>query len=169
MYGSEWRLILSYHILVLCICSLRFLFHLYVLTPYHKYKHAYVKNRSLRKRQFCTCFLCVCWCSFSAFGQTKNVISAHPSTCLYKLCGGGPKTRIFFKKKFIYSSYKKHSKHSKYSPLEAIHLSSLFSHYVKHLWNCWSLMLLSASCEAVFTSSTVANLFLFNVFFHCRE
>jgi len=27
---------------------------------------------------FCTCFLCVCWCSFSALWRVENTIYAHP-------------------------------------------------------------------------------------------
>jgi len=81
--------------------------------------------------------------------------------------GGDPKKTGFSLKKedlFTFRT-KKHLIPFKNSSLEAIHLSNLFSHCVKHLWNWWSLILLSAYCEAVFTSSTVANIFHFNGFF----
>jgi len=47
-----------------------------------KYKYSYSKTQSLRKRQLCTCFLCVCWWSFYVFWRSKIAISAHRSVCL---------------------------------------------------------------------------------------
>jgi len=60
MYDSELILILSLHIEVIGICCLRFIFHLYVLTPTDSYKFFYFEPANLWKRQFCTVFLTVC-------------------------------------------------------------------------------------------------------------
>jgi hypothetical protein len=68
------KLILCIRILVLCFCSLRFLFY---STPNDKYKHAYSKTQSLRKRQFWTCLLMFIFCNWRAV----NAISAHHSIC----------------------------------------------------------------------------------------
>jgi len=40
------------------------------------------KLRVLWKRHYCTCFLCVRWCLFSAFWRTENAIYGHRSMCL---------------------------------------------------------------------------------------
>jgi hypothetical protein len=42
------------------------------LNPNDKYKQAYSKTQSLKKCQFCTCFLCVCLRSFVYFGELKT-------------------------------------------------------------------------------------------------
>jgi hypothetical protein len=56
----------------------------YTNTPSNdKYKHEI--SKTLRNRQFCTCFLCVSLRSFSEFWQTENAISAHGSFCLRDL------------------------------------------------------------------------------------
>ena len=52
------------------------------LPPNDKYKHAYSKTQSLRRRHYCTCFLCACRFSFSAFWRNDNAICAHSSICL---------------------------------------------------------------------------------------
>ena len=83
---------------------------------------------------------------------------------------GTQKNWIFFKKEDLFTfRTKKHLIPFKILSIGGNTLVQSFFPLCEASLEMLKLDLLSASCEAVFTTSTVANLFPFNVFFHCRE
>ena len=83
--------------------------------------------------------------------------------------GDPKKTGFSLKKRFIYISYKKHLISFKILSIGGNTLVQSLFPLCEASLELLQLLLLSASCEAVFTSSTVANLCPFNVFLTVRN